>query len=393
MFTLHKTTASGRLGTLQTPHGEIQTPFFMPVGTAGAMKGITHQDLYDLGAQILLCNTYHLHLQPGEDIVAGAGGLHSFIDWRKPILTDSGGFQVFSLRDTSKITDDGVHFKSHINGDKLFLDPETAMRIQHKLGADMIMCFDECPPSTASRESIIKAVDRTIRWAAECKKWHDRLKGERLKRTEKMKKTQRNAAKVSTSFQSFDSLESFQSLNESSTSFPLLFGIVQGGLEPDLRKKCAEELIAIGFDGYAIGGLAVGESQEEMYDVVDMVAPLLPEDRLRYLMGVGVREQLEICVSKGIDMFDCVLPMRIARHGTVLLTDGSDIRITNQKYKTMHEPIDLDSPSVFSRTHLKSYLHHLMRANERLGETIASLQNIGVTLKTMKDLRSKIESE
>jgi queuine tRNA-ribosyltransferase len=348
MFTLKESTEQGRRGVIETPHGTIETPFFMPVGTAGAMKGLTHADLLELSAQILLCNTYHLHLHPGEDTIEEAGGLHGFINWKKPILTDSGGFQVFSLRNTREITNEGVHFRSHVNGDPLYLDPESAITIQHKFGADIIMCFDECPASTASHEEIQSAVDRTLRWAQKCKDAHTKLDPEHRIQ---------------------------------------LFGIIQGGLDQNLRRKCTEELIAIGFDGYAVGGLAVGESEEEMYDVLDTVCPLLPEDAPRYLMGVGVIEQLKECVAKGIDMFDCVHPLRIARHGTILLSDGSSIRIQNAEYKEAHEPIDPDSPSDLSRSHTKSYLHHLVKTNERLGETIASKQNLAVTLKAMQDLR------
>lgn len=354
MFNLEKTTNIGRRGMLQLERGTIQTPFFMPVGTAGAMKGLTHQDILDLGAQLLLCNTYHLLLQPGDELIADAGGLHEFIHWDKPILTDSGGFQVFSLRNTNTIDDTGVHFKSHINGDPYFIGPEESMRIQHHLGSDMIMVFDECPPSTAARSEIQSAVDRTLLWAEKCKKIHNELKRDRE---------------------------------------CMLFGIVQGGLERDLREKCAEELIAIGFDGYAIGGLAVGESPDEMYGVIDAVCPILPEDKLRYLMGVGVVEQLQKCVGMGIDMFDCVLPMRIARHGTILTSDGESIRIQNAKYINDHSVIDASSPSLLGRTHTKSYLNHLFKAKERLAETIASSQNLGVTLKTMQDLREQMDKK
>ncbi|MBI1812951.1 tRNA-guanine transglycosylase [Candidatus Peregrinibacteria bacterium] len=218
MFELAKRTTLGRRGHLHTMHGSLATPLFMPVGTAGAMKGITHEELLALGADILLCNTYHLHLSPGESIVEGAGGLHNFIGWHRPILTDSGGFQVFSLRSISAITHEGVRFRSYRNGDSLFLGPEEAMRIQHRLGADIIMCFDQCPPSTANRSEIRAAVDRTLRWARDCKRWHRELSNTRRR------------------------------------PMPLLFAVVQGGLERDLREKCAEELRAIGFDGYAIGG-------------------------------------------------------------------------------------------------------------------------------------------
>jgi len=359
MFELLAETPLGRRGRLTTAHGIIETPFFLPVGTAGAMRGITFEDLQDLQAQVLLCNTYHLHLHPGEDVVAAAGGLHEFIHWKKPILTDSGGYQVFSLRSLRDVTDEGVHFRSHVNGDPLFLGPENATEIQWKLGADIIMCFDECPPSTASRGEIISAVDRTLQWAKICKATHERLKKQKKSRT----------------------------------SPPLLFAIIQGGLYPDLRRKCAEELISIGFDGFALGGLAVGESEEEMEGVLKDVCPLLPKDKPRYLMGVGVIAQLKRCVGLGIDMFDCVLPMRIARHGTLLLSGGEELKITNAAFKTNHALIDPKSPSDLSRVHRLSYLHHLFKTNERLAETIACKQNLGVTLKMMRDLRASIEQQ
>lgn len=362
MFTVESTSATGRKGTLITPHGVIQTPFFMPVGTCGAMKGLTHEDILALGAQVLLCNTYHLHVQPGEKIVAGAGGLHSFAHWEKPILTDSGGFQVFSFGKTgrTKVRKDGVEFQSHINGDTLFIGPKESMQIQHDLGSDIIMVFDECPPSTAKRSEIIKAVDTTLRWAKESKQWHDTLW------------EQRRGAKPD-------------------TAKPLLFGIVQGGLERDLREKCTQELLAIGFDGYALGGLAVGEAEPEMFAVVDAITPLLPENKPRYLMGVGMPNQLRKCVAHGIDMFDCVLPMRIARHGTIWLSDGSEIRIQNSKFATDHSVIDPNSTSPLGKHHLRSYTHHLFKAKERLGETIAASQNLSIVLDTMRKLRSSHE--
>ncbi len=354
MFELLSTSPSGRRGRLTTAHGVIESPFFMPVGTAGAMKGISHRELLELGADILLSNTYHLHLQPGEAIVEEAGGLHEFIGWKKPMLTDSGGFQVFSLRGISKIVENGVHFQSHLNGAPLFLGPEEAMRIQHALGADIIMCFDQCPPSTAPRADQQAAVDRTLRWAADCKRHHEKFKAQHGKAV-------------------------------------LLFGIVQGGLERDLREKCAEELRAIGFDGYAVGGLAVGETEDEMYGILDAVCPLLPEDQPRYLMGVGRLDQMRTAVAKGIDMFDCVLPMREARHGTVYLSDGTKFRATKPELLHDHSPIDPDSPSPLSREHTKSYLCHLLRAGERYGETIACMQNLGVTLQVMRELRKNLE--
>lgn len=359
MFELLKTTPLGRRGRIMTDHGPIDTPVFFPVGTAGAMRGITLDDIAALGSQVLLCNTYHLHLQPGEDTVAEAGGLHEFIGWNGPILTDSGGFQVFSLSGLRKIEEHGVRFQSHIDGKPLFLGPEEAMRIQHKLGSDIIMCFDECPPSTADRQSQIRAVDGTIRWAKECKKWHEQLLSGKK--------------------------------SDAPTPHPKLFGIVQGGLHADLRRKCAEELIAIGFDGYAVGGLAVGETENEMYDVLDAVVHTLPEDKPRYLMGVGRIEQHRVAIEKGIDMFDCVLPMREARHGKVYLSDGSTFNALNSEYKNDHSIIDPHSPSPLSRVHKKSYLAHLFRAKERMAETIACMQNMGMTLQAIQKLREDIE--
>lgn len=326
----------------------------MPVATAATMKGISLRDLTELHADMLLCNTYHLHLSPGESIVESAGGLHTFMSWDKPILTDSGGFQVFSLKAIRTISDKGVEFRDHRNGDKRFIGPKEAMQIQHKLGADIIMCFDECPPSTANRAAQIKAVERTLLWAAECKKEH-----------EKLSKKKKNP--------------------------PLLFGIVQGGLERDLREKCARALIDINFDGYAIGGLAVGESEEEMYTVVDWVCPLLPENKPRYLMGVGERHQMTEAVRKGIDMFDCVSPMREARHGNIWLSDGSKLRIRRQEFASDHTPIDPSSPATAGREHFRSYLHHLLRIRERYGETVACLQNMGVTLQAIQKIRDAIE--
>jgi queuine tRNA-ribosyltransferase len=361
MFDLLSISPIGRRGRIDTMHGPIQTPAFFPVGTAGAMRGITLDDLQMIGSTILLCNTYHLHIQPGEDVIEAAGGLHEFIGWNGPILTDSGGFQVFSLEGNRKIVDHGVHFKSHIDGSALFLGPEEAMRIQHKLGSDIIMCFDECPPSTAPRQKQIDAVDRTLRWAKECKQWHEKLLTE--------------------------------SLTPQPKPQPLLFGIVQGGLERDLRQKCAEELIAIGFDGYAIGGLAVGETENEMFDVLDYVCPLLPTDKPRYLMGVGRISQHREAVKRGIDMFDCVMPMREARHGKIYLSDGTHINIKNSQYTNDHSIIDPASPSPLSRKHLKSYLSHLFRVGERSAQTIACMQNMAVTLEAMKELRNEIEGE
>ena len=372
MLKISASNQHGRRGLLTTVHGDIPTPFFMPVATAGAMKGLSQDDLTSLGADVLLCNTYHLHLSPGEEIVASAGGLHSFIGWDKPILTDSGGFQVFSLKNIRSIRDEGVEFKDHRNGNPLFLGPKEAMQIQHKLGADIIMCFDECPPSTAPRAEQIAAVDRTLKWAKECKEEHEKLKAERQK-----------ARKA----------EGTSCPSNFLPCCPLLFGIIQGGLERDLREKCAQELIAIGFDGYAMGGLAVGETEEEMFGVLRAICPLLPATEPRYLMGVGELHQIEEAVKLGVDMFDCVSPMREARHGSIWMHDGTKIRIHRSEYATDNTVIDADSPPPTSRKHLKSYLHHLMHIGERHGETLACLQNMGVVLEKMRSLRRGIEAQ
>lgn len=356
MFTLDRTSSLGRRGTISTAHGDIHTPFFFPVATAGAMKGITFDDLHALGAQALLCNTYHLHIHPGEAVVERAGGLHEFINWPKPILTDSGGYQVFSLSKIRSITDEGVQFRNHRNGSPIFLGPKESITIQHKLGADIIMCFDECPPSTAPKADQIKAVDRTLRWAKVCKQTHEQL------------------------------------LQAHPGKHKFLFGIVQGGLERDLRQKCAEELMAIGFDGYAVGGLAVGETEKDMLSVLDYVCPLLPADKPRYLMGVGELHQHREAVRRGIDMFDCVSPMREARHGNIWLKDSTKLRIRRAEFLQDDSVIDPLSPALTSRNHKKSYLHHLFKIGERYGETIACLQNIAVTLQAIRELRTDLET-
>ena len=371
MFKLKKETKNGRSGILQTYHGNIQTPFFLPVATAGAMKGVTLEDLNELGAEILLANTYHLHLSPGEKIIGKAGGLHKFIGWDKPILTDSGGFQVFSLKKIRRMTDDGVEFKDHRSGALHFLGPVEAMRIQHALGADIIMCFDECPPSTAAYPDQLKAVDRTLAWAKTCKKEHETL----LKRDRRDRSNKRDT--LGTSVPSVPS--------------PLLFGIIQGGLVPSLTKKYAPELISIGFDGYSVGGLAVGETEKEMFEVLKLVCPILPKDKLRYLMGIGDLKQIEKAVKLGIDMFDCVSPMREARHGNIWLSNGEKLRIRRSEFISDHTPIDPKSPSRLGRKHFRSYLHHLIRIGERYGETIACMQNLGVTLELFRSIQKRIK--
>jgi queuine tRNA-ribosyltransferase len=344
----HSSTSKARLGLLETAHGVVQTPMFMPVGTRGTVKTLTEQQVKEVGAQIILGNTYHLMLRPGAELIEKAGGLHAFIGWDKPILTDSGGFQVFSLSCLRKITEEGVVFKSHIDGSTYFLGPKESMRIQKSLGSDIVMCFDECPPSDAPQEAIEKAVKRTICWAEECRK---------------------------------EPLKDHQNL----------FGIVQGGVVPELRRSCAEALRQFDFEGFAIGGLSVGETAEEMYATIDATVPYLPEEKPRYLMGVGTPRNLLEGVLRGIDLFDCVMPTRNARRGTAFTWQGK-ITIKAARYADDFSPLDPELnayPSKFS----KAYIRHLFNVNEMTGMTLVSMQNLAFYLDFMRQLREAIATD
>lgn len=346
---LHKVSSSkARLGRLETAHGVIDTPMFMPVGTRGAVKALTEQQVREAGAQIILGNTYHLMLRPGADLIERAGGLHAFTGWKGPILTDSGGFQVFSLANLRKMTEVGVVFKSHIDGSTHFLGPEESMNIQRALGADIVMCFDECPPSDASAEAISQAVARTIRWAEQCRSVH---------------------------------LRDHQNL----------FGIVQGGVIPELRRACAESLTQIDFEGFAIGGLSVGESAQEMYATIEATEPYLPEHKPRYLMGVGTPRNLFEAVLRGVDLFDCVMPTRNARRGTAFTWQGK-LAITAARYSEDFSPLDPELnayPSQFS----KAYIRHLFNVHELTAMTLLTMQNIAFYLDFMRQLREAIRTE
>ncbi|QCV55792.1 tRNA guanosine(34) transglycosylase Tgt [Thermoactinomyces vulgaris] len=339
--------SGARLGRLHTPHGTIDTPIFMPVGTQATVKTMSPEELKEMNAQIILSNTYHLFLRPGHDIVREAGGLHAFMNWDRPILTDSGGFQVFSLSKLRDITEEGVTFRSHISGEKLFIGPEKAMEIQNALGADIIMAFDECPPYPADREYVKASTERTYRWLKRCMKAH-----------------QRPAEQA-------------------------LFGIVQGGMYQDLREESARQLVDLDLPGYAVGGLSVGESKELMYEVLDYTTPLLPGHKPRYLMGVGSPDALIEGSIRGIDMFDCVLPTRIARNGTAMTSQGRVV-VRNAKYARDFTALDPECDCYTCRNYTKAYLRHLIKADETFGLRLITYHNLYFLLELMKQVRQAI---
>ena len=340
-----------RLGVMHLPHGDVETPCFMPVGTQATVKSMTPEELKEMvGANIILSNTYHLFLRPGHELIKKAGGLHKFMNWDRNILTDSGGFQVFSLGDLRKITEDGVEFRSHIDGTKKFISPEKAMEIQNYLGSDIMMCFDECAAYGASREYVEKSMNMTTRWAKRCKEAH--------------KNTQNQA----------------------------LFGIVQGGFYKDLRKKSAEELIKLDFPGYAIGGISVGEPKKDFLDILRYTAPLLPENKPRYLMGVGTPDYLIEAVLAGVDMCDCVLPTRTARNGTALTHYGR-LNMLNAKYFDDFTTLDPDCDCYTCKNYTKSYIRHLVKTKEILGARLLSIHNLRFLVKLMEDVREAIKED
>ena len=339
-----------RLGEIITPHGTFPTPMFMPVGTLATVKGISPEMLKEMHSQVVLANTYHLWLRPGEDVVEKAGGLHKFMNYNGPMLTDSGGFQVFSLGKTRKIEEEGVKFKSIIDGSSLFLSPEKAIEIQNKLGADMIMSFDECAPYPCTYEYMKNSMERTLRWAKRGKEAH--------KNTEKQ----------------------------------ALFGIVQGGEFPDLREQCAKELVAMDFPGYSIGGTSVGEPKDVMYKMVDDTIKWLPEDKPRYLMGVGNPIDLIECAIRGIDMYDCVLPTRVARHGAIMTSRGR-LNINNEKFKYDFTPLDPECDCYACKNYTRAYIRHLHKCDEIFGKTLLSIHNVNFLLKLASDIREAIKED
>ncbi len=339
-----------RRGRITTPHGVIETPVFMPVGTAATVKAMRPEEVRDMGAEIILANTYHLYLRPGHEVVKAAGGLHSFMNWERPILTDSGGFQVFSLGAMRKISEEGVEFRSHIDGSKHMLSPEKSMEIQNALGSDIIMAFDECIPYPADRSYVRDSLERTTRWLKRCREYH--------------RDTERQS----------------------------LFGIMQGGMYKDLRRESAEQIVDLDLPGYAIGGLSVGEPKEIMYDIMDDCVDLLPDDRPRYLMGVGSPDCLFEGVERGIDMFDCVLPTRIARHGMAMTSQGR-VNIKNAKYEKDFTPLDPACDCYTCRNYSKAYLRHLFKSDEILSSMLMTNHNLHFLINTMKNMRKAIEED
>ncbi len=351
-FEVLATSGRARRGRLQTPHGVVETPVFMPVGTAGTVKALTMEHLLQLNASIILGNTYHLFLRPGHTLVRELGGLHRFIGWPRAMLTDSGGFQVFSLSERRRITEEGVEFRSHLDGRKLLFTPESVMDVQQTLGADIVMAFDECPPSNSKRAYLEDSLARTTRWAARCKAaWRP----------------------------------------DSGSS---LFGIVQGGLHEDLRRRHAEEICALDLPGYALGGFALGESSVQMHEGFAFSVPLLPTDRPRYIMGVGTLEDLVRAVEAGADMFDCVLPTRCARNGLLFTRRGAGrLTIKNQVFARDERPVDESCGCYTCRTHTRAYLRHLFAADELTAYTLNTIHNLWTYLELMRDLREAIASD
>jgi queuine tRNA-ribosyltransferase len=341
--------SKARYGILHTNHGDVELPMFMPVGTLATVKTLSPEEVKSLGAGVILSNTYHLSLRPGEDIVAKAGGLHKFMNYDGPMLTDSGGFQVFSLSDNRQITEEGVTFKNHLNGSKLFMSPERSIEIEQKLGADIAMSFDECCPYPVTHDYMKKSVERTLRWAKRGQIAHTR-------------------------------------------EDQALFGIVQGGEFEDLRKFCAEELVKMDFDGYSIGGTSIGEPKDVMYKMVSYAVKYLPDDKPRYLMGVGSVDEILDGIEKGVDMFDCVLPTRIARHGALMTSTGR-VNIRDSKYKEDFTPLDKECDCYCCKNYTKAYLRHLYVCDEAFGKRLLSIHNVRFLIHMMENARKAIKED
>lgn len=358
MYQILKTEGRAKRAKLTTVHGTIQTPVFMNVGTAAAIKGaVSTVDLHEIGTQVELSNTYHLHVRPGDQVIKKLGGLHKFMNWDRPILTDSGGFQVFSLAGLRKIKEEGVYFQSHVDGRKIFMGPEESMQIQSNLGSTIAMAFDECPSSVAEREYMENSVARTTRWLERCKKEMNRL----------------------------------NSLEDTINQHQLLFGINQGGVYEDIRVQHAKDIAKLDLDGYAIGGLAVGETHEEMYRILDAVVPHLPENKPTYLMGVGTPANILEAVDRGVDFFDCVYPSRNGRHGHVYTNQGK-LNLFNAKYELDMSPIEEGCQCPACRHYSRAYIRHLLKAKEMLGMRLCVLHNLYFYNTMMEEIRAAIEA-
>jgi queuine tRNA-ribosyltransferase len=353
-FALIKTDSASqaRRGRLVTRHGIVETPIFMPVGTQGTVKAMAPDELQAVGAQIILGNTYHLFLRPGLEVISHFGGLHRFMGWPYPILTDSGGFQVFSLSKLRRITEDGVHFNNHIDGSPCFLSPEISMEIQATLGSDIAMAFDECPPYPCKLEYASVSLDRTLRWAQRCRTW---------------------------------------GANQHERTRPLVFGIVQGAIYGDLRERSARSLVEMDFDGYAIGGVSVGEPEPEMMRAIDNSVPFLPAERPRYAMGLGTPSQIVEMVARGVDMFDCVLPTRLARNGTAFTRFGT-LNLKNNPYRLDQRPIEEDCGCATCRTFTRGYIRHLIKAEEILGLRLITMHNLYFYLDLTRQIRRSLDN-
>jgi queuine tRNA-ribosyltransferase len=349
-FTVESTEGEARAATLQTRRGPVRTPVFMPVGTQATVKAMTPAELESLGAQIILGNTYHLHVRPGEKLIARLGGLHRFMGWNRPILTDSGGYQVFSLAKLRKITPEGVRFQNHLDGSPTFIGPETSMEIQRDLGSDIVMLFDECPPHPCSHADADKSLDLTLAWAKRCRAWWDAQPTE---------------------------------------DRPLVFGIVQGSSHADLREKSARALVEIGFDGYAVGGVSVGEPEPEMFAAVENSVPFLPKTHPRYAMGLGTPPQILEMIARGVDMFDCVLPTRLARNGTAF-TAGGTLNLKNAPFAEDPSPIEEGCQCYACQNFTRAYLRHLVKAEEILGLRLLSIHNLHFYLGLTRQAREHI---
>ena len=366
--------SKARRGQLATAHGAIDTPAFMPVGTQGTVKAVTPRELRELNAQIVLGNTYHLFVRPGLDVIKHFGGLHSFMNWDGPILTDSGGYQIFSLAKLRKITEEGVHFQNHVDGTPAFITPEIAMEIQAALGSDIAMVLDECAPYPCEYEYAARSAEMTIRWAKRCKEW----------RTENAQRSTPNAQR---------SMEESESINyQASTINSLLFGIVQGATFDDLRQQSAQAIVDLHFDGYAIGGVSVGEPEEEMMRAVESSEPFLPPDKPRYAMGLGTPPQLLQMIARGMDMFDCVLPTRLARNGTAFTATGT-LNLKNAEFALDRRPIEENCACPACLEFTRGYIRHLIKAEEILGLRLITLHNLHFYLDLMRRAREHIGNE